>query len=152
MQRRSQRGFTVIEAAVALVLAAIGVIAGMEAINSLVRGQTRTYDHERMLRLAREKFEEIVAIQDFTTPGGDFTDRNDPKHVWEMEKQNATLPQSSSSNSVGATAATAANPGQLVTVKVTVHPPGDTAPSHEESVTGVVWESPQAVNGVTGTP
>jgi hypothetical protein len=63
-----------------------------------------------------------------------------------------TLPQSASSNSIGANAATTTNQGQLLMLKVTVHPANSSSQNDQESVSGVVWETQATLNGSTSAP
>ena len=149
---RRKRGFTVLEGLVALLLTAVGVGSVVMAIGGLMKTESKMENKERELRLASEKYQEIIALADFTTPSGDFTDRSDSNHLWDMTATPITLPQSSTSNSVGGNAATAANQGQLLMLTVTVRPSTSSSASDKESVTGVVWETPAALNGTTASP
>src|SRR4051794_38471747 len=84
-RNKRSKGFTIIEALVALTLAGIGVAGAIEGIRSLTKSQTRMLEGEHMHRLAFEKYQEIIATQDLTTPSGDFGDRNESGFTWEME-------------------------------------------------------------------
>src|SRR5579862_833051 len=135
-----------------MVLAVVGVGSSVAAIGGLMKTQSKMQDKERELRLAHEKYEEIITLTDFATPSGDFTDRSDNAHLWEMKTTPITLPQSATTNAAGGNAATAASQGQLMMLTVTVHPSTSSTPSDSESVSGVVWETPAAVNGTSASP
>jgi type II secretory pathway pseudopilin PulG len=122
--RGKRQGFTVIEAVVSLALAGVGIAATLTGIGSLSHAQAIMLQTERMQRLASDKFHEILATQDFTTPNGDFQDRNDNQDVWEM-----TVSTSSITN--------------LSTLKVTVHPTGSDSQNDQTSVSGLVFQPPQ---------
>jgi len=147
--QRRKAGFTLIEALVAALLTGVGVVAALQGIGAMSRNQSSLITKERMHRLAVEKYQEIISIQDFTTPNGDFTDRSESRYLWQMQSNPVTLPNSTSTASTPQTAATQSNAGQLEMLTVTVHPTTSSAPKDSESVSGLVWESPQALSGVS---
>jgi hypothetical protein len=135
-----------------MVLAVVGVGGAVLGIGGLMKTQTKMENKERELRLAHEKYEEIITLTDFATPSGDFTDRSDNAHLWEMTTTPITLPQSASTNAAGGNAATSTSQGQLLMLTVTVHPSTSNAPGDSESVSGVVWETAAALNGTSASP
>ncbi len=147
-----KRGFTILEGLVAMMLTVVGVGGVILAISGLQKSEMKMDGKEKELRLATEKYQEIIVLTDFTTPSGDFTDRNDSDHVWEMTATPITLPTSATTNSAGGNAATAAAQGQLMMLTVTVHPSTSSQSSDSESVSGVVWETPAALAGTTTSP
>ena len=134
--RSRRRGFTLVEVLVAVALTGIGIASVISAIGAMTKSQTRMLQTSRMQRLATEKFEEIVAIQDFTTPSGDFTDRNDNAYTWEMTTSPVSIQSSNSTQN-------------LVSLSVTVHPSSDTDAKDGMTVTGLVYQQPQTTTTTT---
>ena len=128
---RNKRGFTIIEAIVSIALTAVTIVGALGAIRAMTRSETIRMDTEYERRLAVEKYQEIVAIQDFTTASGDFNDRNDSRYVWEM----STTPTSITN---------------LVTLTIKVHPTDSQEPKDEYTVSGLIYQAPQT--STTGTP
>lgn len=147
-----KRGFTILEGLVAMMLTVVGVCGVILAIGALQKSEARMDGKERELRLAVEKYQEIITLTDFATPSGDFTDRNDSDHVWEMTATPITLPTTATTNAAGGNAATPAAQGQLLMLTVTVHPSTSSQANDGESVSGVVWETPAALAGTSTTP
>ena len=142
------------EAIVAATITAVGVAATLKAIGAIEYRQAVVNEQETMLNLAREKYEEIVAVQDFTTPSGDFTDQSDTEHLWQMTLTPVTLPSTSTTTTTSSTTAATVNTGntgELETLRVTVHPSSSNSPSQQESVSGLVWVSQQALNGTSSS-
>ncbi|HEY3780830.1 MAG TPA: prepilin-type N-terminal cleavage/methylation domain-containing protein [Fimbriimonadaceae bacterium] len=147
--RRRKAGFTLIEALVAVALTGVGVVAALKGVAAMSSNQSKLITKERMHALAVEKYQEIIAIQDFATPNGDFTDHNESRYLWQMTLNPVTLPSSTTNSTTAQTATQQSNAGQLNMLTVSVHPTNSSSPNQTESVSGVVWESPQALNGVT---
>lgn len=80
---RAKRGFTLVEAVVALALLTGGIIFMSRAVGSLARAEAKMTDAEKVNRLAKQKLDEIVAVGDFTTTSGEF-DAPDDKFRWEL--------------------------------------------------------------------
>ena len=121
---RSKRGFTIIEAVVAIALTAVTIVGALGGIRAMTRGETIRLETEYQRRLTLEKYQEILATQDFTTASGDFSDRNDTKYTWEM----STNPTSITN---------------LVTLTVKVHPTDSSETKDVYSVSGLVYQAPQ---------
>lgn len=143
-----KRGFTVIEAVVAAILTGVGVVASLQAISSLTRSDAIMIDREQMLRLAQEKYDEIVATQDFSTAAGDFSDRGITDYSWQMTTSPITLPSnanitSTTSTSTSAAAATATSQN-LDTLSVTVSPSNSSDTSNQQTISGLVFIPPQS--------
>jgi len=87
--RKSQRGFTLIEALVAAALLATGVVAVLSAFGALSRTEASAREVETMQRLAYQKYDELLATStDITSPqDGDFSDRNIDGFTWKMEEE-----------------------------------------------------------------
>lgn len=82
-----RRGFTLIEALVAVVLAAIGVTASVSAFSVLSKAQARSMEKERMIRLADAKFHELAAMGNLTNVGGTFEDQGEQRYTWEATSE-----------------------------------------------------------------
>ena len=84
---RRRRGYSLIEALVAVAVTGIGVSAALGGMGALARGERRALITETMQRLAFQKYEEIVATGEVTsaTLEGDFSDRNLETLKWEAE-------------------------------------------------------------------
>lgn len=131
---RTKRAFTIIEATMSIALASIGIVSALVGIAAMTKNEAAMMDSERIRRLAAEKYQEIAAIQDFTTPSGDFQDRNEGRYVWEM----STNPTSITN---------------LSYLSVTVHPSGDSNTQDQYTLTGLVYVPPQTTTtGATGGP
>lgn len=61
MRNGCNRGFSLVEAVIATVLAVVGLTAVMSAYGAINASRLQTRESERMLRLALEKYEEVVA-------------------------------------------------------------------------------------------
>jgi Tfp pilus assembly protein PilV len=86
MNRECKRaGFTLVEALVAVVLVAVGIVASLGAMGALSAAQSRSFERERIERLAVQKYDELVATGDYVAAGlsGDFTEWNQPGYVWD---------------------------------------------------------------------
>lgn len=80
---RTRRGFTMVEALASVFLLAVGILAGLGALNAMTKNEYGMRESERMQRLADEKLLELLATGDwqFMTEG-DFTDRNENRYLW----------------------------------------------------------------------
>lgn len=82
---RVRRGFTLIEALAAVVLLGVGLVASLGALSAIRRSEYRAREAEVMLRLASDKYQELVATGQTTNPAsGDFSDRNDQNYRWSL--------------------------------------------------------------------
>ena len=86
---RNRRGFTLVEALVAVILCGVGVVAAMQALASLQKTNINAVHAERLLRLATNKIEEIGVTSPITeTPtDGDFTDDGAPDATYNIDIQ-----------------------------------------------------------------
>ncbi len=84
--RRAKYGFTLIEALVAVVILAIGIVGTMAGYQSLARTESRAQTSEYLQRLALEKYDELIATAptQLVATNGDFTDRNLTGYSWAM--------------------------------------------------------------------
>jgi len=119
----AKRGFTLVEALVAVVLAGVGIVAAVQGISSTAKAQALMTEKERMLRLASQQFDDLIATGQTTSMGGTFADLGEDRYLWDAEfsptgEENLSQLQ--------------------VTVRL-----ADTAREHEESVTGFVYLQPQ---------
>ena len=120
--RRGRKGFTLIEALVAVVLAGIGVAGSIQGIAALTKAQAKSQEKEVMVRLAQAKFDELIAIGEATNIGGTFDDWGDPRYTWEAVVD--TTGQES-----------------LSQLTVTIKSSAD-GRSVEQSISGLVYEAP----------
>lgn len=86
---RNNRGFTLVEALVAVILCGVGVVAAMQALASLQKTNINAVHAERLLRLATNKIEEIGVTSPITeTPtDGDFTEDGAPDATYNIDIQ-----------------------------------------------------------------
>ena len=86
---RNRRGFTLVEALVAVILCGVGVVAAMQALASLQKTNINAVHAERLLRLATNKIEEIGVTTPITeTPtDGDFTEDGAPDATYNIDIQ-----------------------------------------------------------------
>lgn len=86
---RNRRGFTLVEALVAVILCGVGVVAAMQALASLQKTNINAVHAERLLRLATNKIEEIGVTSPITeTPtDGDFTEDGAPDATYNIDIQ-----------------------------------------------------------------
>ncbi|HEY0866514.1 MAG TPA: prepilin-type N-terminal cleavage/methylation domain-containing protein [Fimbriimonas sp.] len=89
MSRGSSRGFTLVEALVAVALLAIGVVSTMSALGSMVRTEVGVRERERMLTLATAKLNELLATGDAQNAlaSGDFQDYEEDRYSWSADVQ-----------------------------------------------------------------
>lgn len=129
---RSQRGFSLIEAMVATVLVAVGVVAVYGAMSAITRTEHRTRQHEVLQRLAEDKYDEIVTTEaTLTAPqNGNFSDRNLPKFTWKLESVPSGVEN-------------------LQALTVRVQADQNDAKSPEGIASGLVYIHPQTTTGAT---
>ena len=86
---RNRRGFTLVEALVAVILCGVGVVAAMQALASLQKTNINAVHSERLLRLAANKIEEIGVTSPVTeTPtDGDFSEDGAPDASYNIDVQ-----------------------------------------------------------------
>jgi prepilin-type N-terminal cleavage/methylation domain-containing protein len=125
----SKRGFTLIEALVAVAIASTGIVAALGGLSSLNAAEVRLLDKEQMNRLAFEKYDELVATQSFSSTNGDFTDRNENRFNW-----NSTVSTTGVDN--------------LSVLTVTVSPVDNS--DLQETVNGLVFQPPQTTTTAAG--
>lgn len=84
---RTRRGFTLVEAVVAIALLAIGVTASIGALAQLTRAEATANDRVALSRLAQERMDEFLATSDTdaTNLEGDFADRGRAGWAWTAE-------------------------------------------------------------------
>ncbi len=85
MQRsKKQTGFTLIEALIATVLVAVGVVAALQGIVAVQRGQAHVQDADLLQRLAAEKLNDLRYQSDPSQlgTGGNYLDRGYPNIDW----------------------------------------------------------------------
>ncbi|MFY9233859.1 MAG: prepilin-type N-terminal cleavage/methylation domain-containing protein [Fimbriimonadaceae bacterium] len=89
MSSGSKRGFSLVEALVAVAITGVGVTAALGGLKALAQGDTRARQVELMQRLAFEKYEEVVATAEFKSAPltGDFNDRNVPGYTFRVEAE-----------------------------------------------------------------
>ncbi len=81
-----KRGFTFIEALVSIAIAGIGIAAAVGAMGSMSKAEANALEKERMQRMAFDKYEELVATNDYNSvTSGDFADRGETDYEWEAE-------------------------------------------------------------------
>ncbi len=78
-----KRGFTIVEALVAVVLTGIGVAASVNGLASLTKAQALAIERERMSRLAVMKLDDLIATGQITNVGGTFEEMGDERFLWE---------------------------------------------------------------------
>lgn len=90
--RRGSKGFTLIEAVVTSMLVAIGVAGTLSGIASMSKAQSRIQEQDRMQRLARSKYDEIIGIGiDNSDTKGNFADAGHENWRWTMETGTTTV-------------------------------------------------------------
>lgn len=125
-----RRGFTLVEALVAVVLAGVGVAASVSAFGALEKSEANAIEKERMIRLATEKYNELAAMGDLNNVGGTFDDRGEDRYVWEASVETTGIENVSQLN-------------------VTVSLSDSMNRERSETVYGVVYEEP--ASSTTGT-
>jgi prepilin-type N-terminal cleavage/methylation domain-containing protein len=84
--QRAKYGFTLIEALVAVVILAIGIVGTMAGYQNLSRIESRSQQSELLQRLAYEKYDEEIATPQaqLAATSGDFGDRNLTGYTWAL--------------------------------------------------------------------
>ena len=113
MNSRARRGFSLIEALVAVVLAGGGIAALVTAIGSTERLEAKTIESEKLQRYAVQKLDEIIATADFNNQGGDFALEGEPGLEWAMSNE-TTSTENLETVSVTVTRADSEASGQTV--------------------------------------
>ncbi len=126
-----QRGFTIVEALVAVVLTGIGVVAALNGLSALAKSQALTTEKERMSRLAVAKYDELASTSELTNIGGTFEDQGEDRYVWEASTANTDTEY-------------------LTELTVTVSLIDSYNRTSSQSVSGLVYEEPQSSTS-TGT-
>jgi len=80
-------GYSLIEAMVSVVVVGIAVVGCIAALSAMTRSEDRALTTEKMHRLASEKYDEIVATEDYvnTSLSGNFEDRGEPGYTWQVD-------------------------------------------------------------------
>ena len=89
MVRTTQRGFSMVEAMVAVALLAVGITACLGALGAMTKGEARAQESERLQLLAHRKLDELIATHAAETGSvsGDFTDNGFPAITWSAETE-----------------------------------------------------------------
>lgn len=122
---RGRKGFTLIEALVAVVLAGVGVVSAVRGLSSLTTAQARLSTKETLYRLAQDKFEEISGQIQPVSESGDFSEQGLTGFQWESE-----------------VATTGVENVSLVTI--TISSTEESSTSQSEVVEGLIYRTPQA--------
>jgi len=93
MSTGRSRGFTLIEALVATVVLAIGVVGVMGGYGAILNAERRLHESEQMQRLAHQKLDELVATGVATQGGqsGDFSDQDLPDIKWTVSSDTTSV-------------------------------------------------------------
>lgn len=85
--RRAKGGFTLIETAVSVTLAAVGIVAVIHALGTMSHNDHLITDRERLQRLAVQKYDELIATGALAnaSQSGDFKDRNIEDIEWKAD-------------------------------------------------------------------
>lgn len=129
--RNGARGFTLIEALVAVVLAGIGVVAALNGISSLTRSQALLAQKETLYRLACKKYDDIASQPQPQSESGDFSEVGESRYLWSSE-----------------VATTGVENVSLLTVTVSFS--DEVRRTASESVEGLIYRIPVSTTG--GTP
>lgn len=129
MKSGHRRGFTLLEALVALVLATVGVASVVKAIGALTQAQAKMQAVERLQDLAAYKYQELIATGDYATiTEGDFQDQGLPDYRWTCDVETTSYEG-------------------VVVVRVTAQAPG--IDSDKRSVSAVFFEPTNLTTGAT---
>lgn len=87
---KGNKGFTLVEAMVSVMLLAVGITSSLAAFAHLTAGWRQVQDSEAMAQLAYDKYDELVATGALTSDSldGDFTDRGIDAYQWEASVEN----------------------------------------------------------------
>lgn len=89
MSGGNRRGFSLVEALVAVAITGIGVTAALGGIRAMTRTEGEARQSELMLRLAHEKYEEVMGTGEYASAPltGDFRDRNLEGYYFRIETE-----------------------------------------------------------------
>ena len=80
------RGLTLVEVLVAIILVGVGLASLVGGLGALTRSYSSAQEREIMHRLAHEKYEDLLATGDWiTVSDGGFEDVRYEKYEWEVE-------------------------------------------------------------------
>ena len=80
----SKRGVTLVEVLMAVVLIGVGIASLMSALTAITRDYANASEREVMNRLAKEKYDELVATGEWINPAdGEFEDARFEAYEWE---------------------------------------------------------------------
>ncbi len=91
---RRRKGFTLVEGLVGIVLLSIGIVATIRGIGAIQLSDLRVKEKSRMITLASQKLDELVATSDSTNTNaqtGDFQDQFETKYTWKSEIATTSL-------------------------------------------------------------
>lgn len=92
LNRGSNSAFTLIEVLVAIVLVGIGLTAMVSGLGSLTASFRRSIETEALQRLANEKFDELVATQEWQSASeGGFDGAQFEDYSWSTETETTTV-------------------------------------------------------------
>lgn len=80
-------GYSLIEAMVSVVVVGIAVVGCIAALSAMTRSEDRALTTEKMYRLASEKYDEVIATEDYVNSSlsGNFEDRGEPGYSWQVD-------------------------------------------------------------------
>jgi len=99
-------------------------VAAVQGISSTGKAQALMMEKERMLRLAAQQYDDLIATGQTTSMGGTFQDIGEDRYLWDAEF-------------------TPTGEENLSELKVTIRL-SDTVREHDESITGFVYLQPQS--------
>lgn len=83
----NRNGFTLIEALVATIIVAVGVVGVYNGMSAITRAEFRTRQHGMIQQLAQEKYDELITTEaNLTAPqSGTFSDQGHSELTWNLE-------------------------------------------------------------------
>jgi prepilin-type N-terminal cleavage/methylation domain-containing protein len=92
LNRGSSRGFTLIEALVAVTLVGIAISALVGGLGSLTNAYRRSIELDVLQQLAHQKLDELVGTGEWTTLSeGEFDGERYEDFTWELETETTTV-------------------------------------------------------------